>query len=213
MLSHRHIGEGPPLLLINGYAATAADWDPTFLAGLGESFEVICPDNCGVRGSEAGAEELSIDAMASDMVALLDALEIESAVVVGWSMGGFIAQRLAVRAPGRVGALALLSTDPGGADSIPAAPAVWAQLVDHSGTPREQATRLISLLFPPELALEIDHQFGELVAAARAGLSPSVLRAQEAAMEAWHRDGQPQRRSARASLALASRSSRAAGTR
>jgi pimeloyl-ACP methyl ester carboxylesterase len=180
-----------PLLLINGYAATGADWDPTFLAELGRSFRVISPDNRGVGGSELGEAELSVAAMAADMEALLDSLGIEAAPVVGWSMGGFVAQALAARAPGRVSALALLATDPGGPQAVTADPAVWARLCDHSGTPREQATRLIGLLFPPQLAEQIDREFGEVVAEARAGLSTRTLLAQEAAMEAWHR--QPQR--------------------
>jgi pimeloyl-ACP methyl ester carboxylesterase len=190
-LAWRTLGEGSLLLLVNGYAATGEDWDPTFLAALGESFEVIYPDNRGVGASELGEAEPTIDGMAADLEALLDALEIDRATVVGWSMGGFVAQRLAARAPARVTALALLATDPGGPDSVPAAAADWSRLVDHSGTPREQATRLISLLFPPGMAAEIDRQFGEVVAAARMGLSLAALRAQEAAMEAWHRDALP----------------------
>ncbi len=180
-----------PLLLVNGYAATGADWDPTFLAELGRTHRVICPDNRGLGGPELGAAELTIDLMAADLVALLDELEIESAPVVGWSMGGFIAQRLAERAPRRVEALALIATDPGGPAAVEAAPEVWSRLVDHGGTPREQATRLLSLLFPPPLAAAIDRQFGEVVAAARARLPAAVLSAQEAAMEAWHREERP----------------------
>jgi pimeloyl-ACP methyl ester carboxylesterase len=190
-LAWRGLGEGPPLLLVNGYAATGADWDPGFLAALAESFRVISPDNRGLGGSELGAEELTIDGMAADLEALLDALAIDRAVVVGWSMGGFVAQRLAARAPQRIAALALLATDPGAPDSVPAAAADWARLTDHSGTPRERATRLISLLFPPDLAPEIDRQFGELVAAAQAQLPPQALQAQEAAMARWHRDERP----------------------
>src|SRR5664279_5347582 len=106
-LAWRAVGSGAPLLLVNGYAATAADWDPAFLDGLSESFEVVCPDNRGVGGSELGDGELTVDGMAADLEALLDALGIERAPIVGWSMGGFIAQRLAERAPGRVSALAL----------------------------------------------------------------------------------------------------------
>ena len=185
----RTAGGGPPRLLVNGYAATGEDWDPGFVEALASSFELICPDNRGVGGSEPGEGELTVDGMAADLEAVLDALAIERAVVVGWSMGGFAAQRLAVRAPARVAALALLATDPGGPDSVPADPAVWARLTDHSGSDREQATRLISLLFPPPLAAEIDAQFGAIVAAARAALSPQALRAQEAAMDAWHRSG------------------------
>jgi len=186
------VGDGPPLLLVNGYAATAADWDPTFLAELGKSFGVICPDNRGVGGSDLGDPDgLTIDSMAADLEALLDALGLERAVVVGWSMGGFVAQRLALRASARVSALGLLSTDPGGPSAVFAEIDVWDRLVDYSGTPREQATRLIALLFPLRLARDIDRQFGELVADARASLSPRTLDAQEVAMDAWHATEQP----------------------
>jgi 3-oxoadipate enol-lactonase len=178
----------PPLLLINGYAATGGDWDPTFLAELGRSHSVIHPDNRGIGGAELGPEQLTVDLMAADMERLLDAEGIDHLPVVGWSMGGFVAQQLARRAPGRVSALALIDTDPGGPTSVPATPAVWECLTDHTGSSREQASRLIALLFPPPLAIEIDRQFGEVVAAAREQLSPAALRAQEAAMEAWHRD-------------------------
>ncbi len=183
-------GEGPPLLLVNGYAATGADWDPGFVAGLAASYEVICPDNPGLGRSPLGAGEMTVDSIAAALEALLDAREIASLPVVGWSMGGFAAQRLALRAPARVSALVLLATDPGGAASVPAESAVWARLTDHSGTPREQASRLISLLFPAPLAAQIDAQFGEVVAAARAQLAPAALRAQEAAMVAWHAEEQ-----------------------
>jgi pimeloyl-ACP methyl ester carboxylesterase len=201
-LAWRTAGQGPPLLLINGYAATGSDWDPAFLDALGESFEVICPDNRGVGDSELGEAELTIDGMAADFEALLGALGVERVVVVGWSMGGFVAQRLAARSPERVATLALLATDPGGPESVPATREAWSRLVDHSGTHREQASRLISLLFPPELALEIDRQFGAVVAEARARLSTATLSAQEAAMEAWHRDGRADRGAGAAPPAL-----------
>jgi pimeloyl-ACP methyl ester carboxylesterase len=190
-LAWRTVGAGPPLLLVNGYAATGEDWDPGFLAELGRSFAVICPDNRGVGGSELGGAELTVDGMAADLEALLVALGIERAPIAAWSMGGFVAQRLALRSPARVAALALLATDPGGADSILATPEAWARLTDHTGPPRQQASRLISLLFPPNLAADIDRRFGDLVAAARAQLSTEALRAQEAAMEAWHRQAVP----------------------
>ncbi|MEX2107778.1 MAG: alpha/beta hydrolase [Solirubrobacterales bacterium] len=192
-LAWRSIGHGSALLLVNGYAAGAADWDPQMLSALGRSFEVICPDNRGIGESELGdlGAPLTIDGMAADLEALLDALEIESAPVAGWSMGGFVVQRLVARVPQRVTALALLSTDPGGSASMPADPEVWARLIDHSGTPREQAARLISLLFPPNVAPGIDEEFGDVVAAARTQLSPTTLLAQEAAMAAWHAEDQP----------------------
>ena len=181
----RH-GKGPPLLLINGYAATGADWDPAFLAALGANFSVLRPDNRGTGGSELGAGAMTISRLAEDLVRLLDALEIKRASVAGWSMGGFIAQQLAAGHPGRVSSLALLATDPGGPESVPAEPSATARLYDHSGTPRDQASRLIGLLFPAVLAAQIDAEFGDVVAAARAALSAATLLAQEEAMGRWH---------------------------
>jgi pimeloyl-ACP methyl ester carboxylesterase len=192
-LAWRTLGQGPPLLLVNGYAATAADWDPRLLSILADSFELICPDNRGVGGSELGELRglLTVDALAADLEVVLGALEIDRLPIVGWSLGGFVAQALATRVPRQVEALVLLSTDPGGTAAVPPDPDVWERLTDHSGTPREQATRLISLLFPPPVAKKIERDFGDVVAAARADLSPIALRAQEVAMDVWHAADRP----------------------
>jgi len=188
----RH-GEGPPLLLINGYAATRADWDPALLAALAENFSVLCPDNRGVGDSDLGAGEMTISRLARDMVGLLDELEVERVSVAGWSMGGFVAQELAAVLPDRVCRLVLMATDPGGPGSVLAERAASARLYDHSGTPREQATRLIGLLFPAAVAKQVDAEFGEVVASARAALSPATILAQEKAMGRWHAESSQSR--------------------
>jgi pimeloyl-ACP methyl ester carboxylesterase len=191
-LAWRTLGAGEPLLLINGYAASSVDWDPAFLDALAASRQLICPDNCGIGESElADPEQLSVDSMAVDLEGLLDALGIARLDVAGWSMGSYVAQRLATRSPARVRALVLLASAPPGPGAISGEPRVWQQLTDHSGTPREQATRLISVLFPPDVAREIDREFGEVVAEARAGLSAVTLDAQEHALVAWHAEAQP----------------------
>lgn len=189
----RAAGAGPRLILVNGYAGTGEDWDPTFLGALAERFEVICPDNRGIGGSELGEEELTVAAMAADVEALMDALEIEACAICGWSMGGFVVQHLAETSPHRVSALTMIGTHPGGPGYVPTGDAeAFAKLVDYSGTPRQQATRLLSVLFPPEQAAAIDAEFGEVVAAARAKLDHAALDAQEAALLAWrHREPPP----------------------
>jgi aminoacrylate hydrolase len=179
-------GRGPRLVLVNGYAGTGTDWDPTFLGLLARRFEVICPDNRGMGESELGDEELTIAAMAEDVEALLDALEIEACAVCGWSMGGYVVQRLAESAPHRVSALTMIGTHPGGPTYVPTGDdESFARLIDYSGTPREQATRLLSVLFPPAEAAAIDAEFGEVVAAARAKLDHDALDAQVTALVAW----------------------------
>jgi pimeloyl-ACP methyl ester carboxylesterase len=192
-IAWRTVGQGRPLVLLNGYAATANDWDPTFLEDLAARFRVICPDHRGMGDSPRGhpAAPLTITSMAADVVAVLDAVGLPTVPVVGWSMGGFVAQRLAAIAPGRVESLVLLSTDTGGPSAVRADPEVWSRLTDHTGTPRDQATRLIELLFPADLAPSIDAQFGDAVAEARAALDVDALTAQELAMQAWHDEEPP----------------------
>ncbi len=186
------LGQGPPLVLVNGYAASSADWDPTFTAALARTFTLVCPDNRGTGDSELGdPDALSVDAMADDVEALIDELRLGRPALAGWSMGGYVVQRLALRSPARMSAIALLATGPGGGAGVPAEPYAWGRLTDHSGTPREQATRLIALLFPPDVAVEIDAQFGEIVAEARAAFSQQALAAQERVLAAWQAEPQP----------------------
>lgn len=173
-------------MLINGYAATKDDWDPTFLDALSVNGWVICPDNRGMGASPPVGDALSVASMADDVVGLMDELAVARADLIGWSMGGFVAQEVSARFPERVRRLVLLATDPGGETAVSADASTWARLTDHSGTPREQATRIIQLLFPPEFARVVDAEFGDLVAAARASLSPGSLDAQEQAIDRWH---------------------------
>ena len=104
-------------------------------------------------------------------------------------MGGFIAQALALNYANHVDKLVLLSTDPGGIEADLASPDVWSELIDTSGTPNEQARRLLFLLFPNDVAESFYQQFGDMVAAARAQLPVELLNRQSAAMDAWHRNG------------------------
>ena len=184
-LAHREAGTGKPLVLLNGYAATKDDWDPVFLERLGGHVRLICPDNRGVGDSPPLDGELTAASMAADTLELIERLGLGRTALAGWSMGGFVAQELAAAAPERFSHLVLLSTDPGAA-AVLAEPEVRRDLVDHDGTPREQATRLIGLLFPAPVAAEIDARFGDVVAAARARLDPATLDAQSGAMDAWH---------------------------
>lgn len=185
-LTWRALGLGPRLLLVQGYAGSADDWPPDFLAALGRSFALLAPDNRGVGGSDLGDPAgVTIDSMAADLEELLDELAIERIAVLGFSMGGFVAQALATRAPERVESLALFSTDAGGPTAIRARPADWGRLVDRSGTPRERASRTFSVIFPPDVAPDFDRELGEVEAASLAALDPRALTAQEQAMARW----------------------------
>jgi pimeloyl-ACP methyl ester carboxylesterase len=177
------------LVVLNGFGATSADWDPSFIDRLASSNELIRLDNRGIGRSTDNGRPFDIAQLADDAVRVIEMLGIERVNVLEWSMGGFIAQTLALQHPGRITKLILLSTDPGGVDADLASAAVWSQLTDMSGTPHEQARRLLSLLFPSDVAESIYREFGDIVAAARAELSPDLVSRQAAAMDAWHRTG------------------------
>jgi pimeloyl-ACP methyl ester carboxylesterase len=113
-LHYLRAGGGQPMLLIQGMSATHMAWGRAFLAPLEQSFECIVFDNRGMGLSGPAQMPFSIADLAGDTAALLDALEIERAHVVGISMGGMIAQELALAHPERIRSLSLGATYCGG---------------------------------------------------------------------------------------------------
>jgi 3-oxoadipate enol-lactonase len=107
-------GSGEPMLLIQGMSATHLTWGRPFVASLEQSFACILFDNRGMGLSGPAQMPFTTADLAGDTVALLDALEIERAHVVGISMGGMIAQELALAHPERIRSLTLGATYCGG---------------------------------------------------------------------------------------------------
>ena len=146
-------------------------------------------NNRGIGGSTDDGQAFDIARLADDTAHVIENLGVERVSVLGWSMGGFIAQALALNYADHIDKLVLLSTDCGGIEADLASPDVWSKLIDTSGTPNEQARRLLFLLFPTDVAKSVYRLFGDIVATARAHLSPELLNRQAAAMDAWHRNG------------------------
>lgn len=128
-------GEGPPLLIIEGFGMSMADWDPALLRDLARVRKVIVYDLRRVGLSGGGVQDLSIQNMADDSFALLDELHIKRADVLGWSMGSLIAQEMVLTHPERIDRLILVSTLPGGVHTIGASPEISESVQNHlSGT-------------------------------------------------------------------------------
>lgn len=94
----------PPILLIHGLGWDATLWRPQLESLAAAGWRVFAPDLRGMGASEKPAEPYDIDGYQADLHALLDALQVERAAVVGFSLGGMIAMALASAAPDRVGA-------------------------------------------------------------------------------------------------------------
>jgi pimeloyl-ACP methyl ester carboxylesterase len=111
-------GDGPPLLLIHGLGYARWGWEPV-ADRLAERFRVLLFDNRGIGESEVPPGPYTAAAMAEDAVQVLDEAVVDRAHVVGTSLGGMVAQELALARPERVDRLVLACTTPGGPGAFP----------------------------------------------------------------------------------------------
>jgi pimeloyl-ACP methyl ester carboxylesterase len=181
-VSYRSAGTGPLLLLITGYPFSMDDWPPVFVDTLAQHYRVIIFDNAGVGQTTLPPGPLSISTMAGQTDGLIHALHLGPADVLGCSMGGMIAQAVAVLHPADVAKLVLCATAPGTGHATPPTPAADAELARPN-----QVLGLEKLLFPAdEQATEIP-AFAKQIAQYPDFYYPSAAgeRAQAAASLAW----------------------------
>jgi pimeloyl-ACP methyl ester carboxylesterase len=145
-VAYRELGSGPALLLITGADASMDGWPPSFVDALAAHHKVVVFDNAGVGRTSAVSPpaSLSITAMASQTSALISALRLRRPAVLGWSMGGMIAQALAVSHPAQVSRLILAATAVGTGKAVPLPPA--ASVFGLS------SAKLVARLFPKNQA-------------------------------------------------------------
>ena len=110
-------GSGEPLLLVQGMSANHLHWGDDFLGLLSDDFDIVAYDHRGIGHSDRVTEPFTIAQLAGDAAALMDELGWESAHVMGISMGGMVAQELALSHPERVRTLTLGCTYCGGEGS------------------------------------------------------------------------------------------------
>jgi len=182
-------GQGPPLLMLTGTGSTMAEWDPALLRLLARDHRLILFDYPGV-GRSGPWRGRTFDSLADATVGLMHALDIPSATVLGWSMGGFVAQRLAIDHPGRVSHLILAGTNPGGEQAVLGTPR--AQAIDSEPNPSTDA--ILRELYPPGHQAEGHRFLHRLERASQSGEIPddfhvaaATARRQVAAEGPWLR--------------------------
>jgi 3-oxoadipate enol-lactonase len=129
-LGYEREGSGPPLLLIMGMSGTLHHWGEELLSDLRRDFDTIVYDHRGVGESSKVTEPFTIAELAEDAAGLLSALEVDSAHVMGISMGGMVAQELVLANPERVRTLVLGCTYCGGDGSAVASEEVMRRLAE-----------------------------------------------------------------------------------
>ena len=142
-MAYRIRGTGPPLVLVMGYRLNSAAWPATFIDQLARRFTVIAPDNRGTGLSDKPVHGYAIANLARDVCGLLDELGIAEVAMLGYSMGGAIAQELVRQFPSRVSHLILCATMAGGPRAAYARASVVRLMRDLDGLTPEQAARRI----------------------------------------------------------------------
>ena len=141
-------GSGQPLLLITGLGYGLWYWQK-LLAVLSDHYQVIVFDNRGAGKSSQPEGPYSVPMMAADTAGLMDELELKGTVVLGHSLGGFLAQELVVNRPDLVGKLVLASTNHGGMKVIPVTQEALEVMTSRGGDPVELVKRGIEIACAP----------------------------------------------------------------
>jgi pimeloyl-ACP methyl ester carboxylesterase len=182
-------GQGPPLVMLTGTGSTMSEWDPALLRLMARSHKLILFDYPGV-GISGPWRGRSFDSLADSTAQLIKAIHLSRADVLGWSMGGFVAQRLATRHPGRVSHLILAATNPGGSHTVLGTPR--AQAIDSE--PNPPLADILRELYPPHRQREGHHFLDRLAGASRSGEIPddfdvpaATTRTQVAVEDPWLR--------------------------
>jgi pimeloyl-ACP methyl ester carboxylesterase len=143
-VGYRTFGSGRPLVMIMGLGGTMGSWDPTFLDALAAGgHRIVLLDNEGVGKTTALRGQLTIRRMGDTAAGLIQRLKLKRPDVAGWSMGGMIAQSLAVRHPKSVRRLVLMATAPGDGRGAPPTPDALKALSSFD------PTAALGLIFPP----------------------------------------------------------------
>jgi pimeloyl-ACP methyl ester carboxylesterase len=192
-------GQGPPLTMLAGTGSTMAEWDPALLRLLARDHRLILFDypGLGLSGPWHGD---SFDSLADATARLMKAIRLPRADVLGWSMGGFVAQRLAVNHPGRVSHLVLAGTNSGGSHAVLGT--AKAQAIDSE--PRPSNADILRELYPPDRQAEGRRFLRRLEHASQSGEIPddfhvpaATTRRQVAAEGPWLRSNRNYRQLAR----------------
>jgi pimeloyl-ACP methyl ester carboxylesterase len=117
--AYRDLGprDGLPLVLLNHWGAVLDNFDPRILDGLARTRRIIATDYRGI-GASGGTAPLTVSEMANDAIAVIRALGFEKVDLLGFSLGGFVAQDIALKAPEVVRKLILTGTGPAGGQGI-----------------------------------------------------------------------------------------------
>lgn len=147
-IAYEVAGEGAPVVFLQGVGLAGRAWQPQ-VAALSASYRCVTIDNRGIGGSHGDTSQLSVELMARDAWAVLDALGLEQVHLVGHSLGGVIIQRMALLALPRVKSLCFMCTFAGGQDlRRPPARLLWYGARSRIGSANMRRRAFARLVLP-----------------------------------------------------------------
>jgi len=146
-MKYNKVGTGEPIILISGWGNPLDYWPPDLIQKLSKNYTVITFDNRGIGNSTSGSKSFTIKQFAQDTYSLMNKLNITKAHVLGYSMGGMIAQELVLAHPEKVNKLIIQSSHCG-QNITPASSEIMKILTSTTLTPTQMKEKLKPLLFP-----------------------------------------------------------------
>jgi pimeloyl-ACP methyl ester carboxylesterase len=171
--------------MIMGYGGTMNLWDPKVLEKLSKKYQVIVFDNRGIGETSIPSGEFTIEQLTNDTARLMAALGIEKAHVMGWSMGTYVAQQLALDHPEKVERLILYAGDCGGKEAIWPDRDVIKVLTDISMPIHIKGAKILKLLFPLQWLKKNFDYVRRVFASPRETPANESIMKQAAAWEKW----------------------------
>jgi pimeloyl-ACP methyl ester carboxylesterase len=176
-MKYNKMGTGDPIILISGWGNPLDYWPSEMIQKLSENYSVITFDNRGIGNSTTGTKSFTIKQFATDTYSLMNKLNITKAHILGYSMGGMIAQELVLTHPEKVDKLILQSTHCG-QNQIPPSSDVMGILTDSKLTGTQMKEKLKTVLFP------IGYNFSSLPKSTEI-VTDSAIAKQQSAITSW----------------------------
>lgn len=156
-IQYFRFGHGSPIILIPGYATDISSWSNTFLKELATHHELIVLNNRNVGGSIVNSSRYDIKDLASDTWQLIEDLHLKKPAILGISMGGMIAQQLAILHPAQLGSLILINTAIAGHQAIHPSPDIEKKMKYRPTYKIARLTSALELFSPPSAAARMTY--------------------------------------------------------